>query len=185
MQTIQIDDIINFWFEEAGPEKWYKKDDNFDLLIAERFELIIEKAVSGEFVEWQTSPRGCLALCILLDQFPRNIYRNSARSFAYDAKAREIAFIALDQEFDRSEDLSPEARTFLCLPFEHHENLSSQYLCLTIAEERIGLNRFTDYAKKHLEIIKRFGRFPHRNVILERKNTFEESKFLEQPGSGF
>jgi len=180
-----ISDVLNFWFEEIEPKQWYVKDAAFDEAVRVRFGDAVEQAGHGELDFWKDSAIGCLALCILLDQFTRNIYRGTPKAFAFDEKAREVARHAYNTGLDMDEAITPQMRTFLYLPFEHHENIGDQDLCVKLAKERVGLEGFIDYAEKHRVIIERFGRFPHRNAILGRESTAEEAEFLAQPGSGF
>jgi uncharacterized protein (DUF924 family) len=173
-----IDEVLSFW-RGAGPDKWFTKDEAFDRQCRERFLLTHEAAARGDLEEWELSPDGALALCILLDQFPRNMFRGEARAFATDAMAREAARALLA----RADELSPDERLFAWLPFEHSESLEDQNLaCDLIAPLGEELLR---YAQRHREIIERFGRFPHRNAILGRTSTPEEIEFVKQPGSGF
>jgi uncharacterized protein (DUF924 family) len=179
--------ILDFWFgAPEGPEfgtsrdVWFKKDDVFDADIVRRFGDMHAAADAGRYDAWQATPKGSLALIILLDQFPRNMYRGQPASFASDVHARRIARNALAHSFDRG--LPPVQRTFVYLPFEHSENIADQRQSLKLFEQ-LGANQ--DYAQRHHDIIARFGRFPHRNVILGRESTPEEIEFLKQPGSGF
>ena len=182
---VLISDVLEFWFEEVEPKQWYVKDAAFDQTIRARFGDAVEQAGRGELDFWKDSAAGCLGLCILLDQFTRNIFRDTPKAFAFDEKAREIARHAYLNGLDMDGAITPQMRTFLYLPFEHHEDMDDQNLCVKLAKERIGLEGFIDYAEKHRVIIERFGRFPHRNAILGRENTAEEAEFLTQPGSGF
>jgi uncharacterized protein (DUF924 family) len=185
----QVDEILEFWFgaENADPgetqSRWFIVNPEFDRLCTERFLHRYEEAVSGLLDNWRAEPRSCLALVLLLDQFPRNMFRNTARAFATDAKAREITRHAVAAGFDRA--LSPVERMFLYLPFEHSENLDDQSeslrLTRALAAEGRGAASAASYAEQHFEIIKRFGRFPARNAALGRQSTREESDFLNKP----
>lgn len=184
---------------ESGdrPAKWFAKDEVFDQAIRERFEPEVEAALAGEKDYWQDTPEGALALLLLLDQFPRNIYRGTAKAFAGDARALMIARQALAVGFDR--ELPPIARIFLYLPLEHAEESGTQKESVrrfqVLFEEvkaegesdtLVELARTAyDYALRHAEIIERFGRFPHRNKILGRVLTKEEKEFLKEPNSSF
>jgi uncharacterized protein (DUF924 family) len=171
------EDVVDFW-REAGPSRWYRKDEVFDRAFHDRFLATHEAAARGELDDWLAAPGGALALCILLDQFPRNAFRGSARMFASDAKAREIARTALGRKFD--EDVDPELRQFFAMPFMHSEDAADQELCV-----RVATDLPTDtlrYAVQHRDIIERFGRFPHRNALLARATTVEEQRFLDQGG---
>lgn len=171
------EEVLAFW-REAGPSRWYRKDAAFDRVFRDRFLATHEAAARGELDDWAETAEGALALCILLDQFPRNAFRHSARMFATDAKAREIARRALASRFDRQVD--DELRQFFVMPFMHSEHLPDQELCV-----RLATDLPTDtlrYAVQHREIIERFGRFPHRNAILGRAMSAEEQRFLDEGG---
>ncbi|HEY0825937.1 MAG TPA: DUF924 family protein [Ramlibacter sp.] len=171
------EDLVAFW-REAGPSRWYRKDEAFDRAFRERFLGTHEAAARGELDAWAATATGALALCILLDQFPRNAFRGSARMFATDARAREIARAALGSRFD--EQVDPELRQFFIMPFMHSEDIADQELCV-----RLATDLPTDtlrYAVQHRDIINRFGRFPHRNPLLGRATTMEEQRFLEEGG---
>jgi uncharacterized protein (DUF924 family) len=177
-------EVLEFWFDPAPDaaqrnQRWFGKDPAFDAEIRRRFLALYEEAAAGRLGGWTRTPRECLALVILLDQFPRNMFRAEAKAFATDASARVAARALLP----RAAELSPDERLFACLPFEHSEALDDQRLaCELCAPLGAELLR---YAQRHLEIIERFGRFPHRNEILGRASTPEEVEFLRQPGSGF
>ncbi len=177
-----IGTVLRFWFEEIPRERWFACDPAFDDLVAARFGRLVEKAGKGAFHPGPETPEGALALVLLLDQFPRHIHRGHRRAFAYDARARSAARKAIDCGCDQK--LPGERRSFLYLPFEHSEDLADQELSLRLFEalgDPVGI----DYARRHYEIIARFGRFPHRNAVLGRKSTAEEEAFLSQPGSSF
>ena len=173
--------VVGFW-QEAGPAKWFAKDAAFDAEIAEHFGEAHHAAARGEFDHWAADWQGALALLILLDQFPRNLFRGSAHAFATDPKARQIARAALAAGHDRA---APAAlRSFFYLPFEHSEDLADQDLCLRLCQ---ALDAETGgdaahWAAEHRDIIARFGRFPHRNAVLARETSDEEQKFLDQGG---
>ena len=156
---------------------------NFD---RRRFLAAYELAVAGKLARWKDDARHCLALIVVLDQFPRNMFRGSPRAFAADALAREATFCALASGFDAA--LKPVERQFIYLPLEHSESLPDQRQCLQLMR---ALSAFAEtaelhiWAEKHLAIVRRFGRFPHRNAALGRESTKEERQFLTQPGSGF
>jgi uncharacterized protein (DUF924 family) len=174
-------EIIGFW-QTAGPERWYAKDPAFDRAIAERFETAHHAAARGEHAAWAASWQGTLALLLLLDQFPRNIWRGSAHAFATDPLARNLAREALAAGFDK---LAPtDLRMFFYLPFEHSELIADQDLCLGLCEafETEG-GQSAEWARMHRDIVLRFGRFPHRNAALGRESSAEELAFLE--GGGF
>jgi uncharacterized protein (DUF924 family) len=179
------DDVLRFWFEEADRAEWYGKNDAFDELIRRRFGEAYEKAATGEYDDWRASGTGCVALCILLDQFPRNLFRGSAKAFATDHLALAIARRAVKRGLDRDARLTDDQLCFLYMPFQHSENIEDQRLCVRLANERIINHGFRRYAEQHFRIIERFGRFPHRNAILGRPSTREELDFLTEPGSSF
>ena len=183
--AVTINDVLKFWFEESEHKHWFAKDPAFDQTIRERFGEAVELAGQGELDIWLDSAEGCLALCILLDQFTRNIFRDTPKAFAFDEKARVVARHAFNKGFDMDASITPDKRRFLYLPYEHHEDIDDQNLCVKLAKERVGLDGFLDFALRHQIIIERFGRFPHRNAILGRESTEEEIEFLKQPGSGF
>jgi len=174
--------LCDFWFGPEAKPKWWIKDAIFDAEIRQRFGNLHDRAAAGRLNHWEETAKGCLALIILLDQVPRNIFRDTPRAFATDAPALALAKQALTRGFDR--DLGIEERVFLYLPFEHSEDLADQERCVALIEP-LGNENFTDFARRHLEVIKRFGRFPHRNRVLERNSTEEELTFLNTPNSSF
>jgi len=178
--TAHPNDVIGFW-RNAGPGKWFKKVAAFDEAIRLKFEPVHHRAARGEYDAWAETPEGALALVILLDQFPRNLYRNSAHAFATDPKARAIARAAVEKGFDRQ--VEPELRSFFYLPFEHSEDLTDQDYCLALNTEA-GDPDGIKWAGIHREIIARFGRFPHRNASLGRVTTPQEQAFLDEGGFG-
>lgn len=169
-------DVVRFWFDELTPEQWFKQDDEVDAMIAARFKPAVEQAAASELDDWADTPEGTLGLLILLDQFTRNIYRDSAQAFAQDAKARAITKAALARGFDQK--LPMKCRMFVYLPLEHSEDLADQDLCVALCEA-MGNENYLDYAKRHRVVIARFGRFPHRNAVLGREPTQEERDYLE------
>ncbi|HUR90705.1 MAG TPA: DUF924 family protein [Ramlibacter sp.] len=170
-------EVVAFW-RDAGPARWFRKDDAFDREFRERFMGDHEAAARGDSDGWAATPEGALALCILLDQFPRNAFRGTARVFSTDAKARDLARRAVDARFD--ERVDPELRQFLHLPFSHSEELADQDRAVELASRTSDDSR--KWALHHRGIIERFGRFPHRNAALGRKTTPEEQQFLDQGG---
>lgn len=174
--------IIEFWFSAAVRKKRFKKDARFDSLIAARFEQTLTDALAGKYDAWQERATDCLALVILYDQFPRNMYRDTARAFAYDDHALRTATHALAQKFDRT--LTQDQRAFLYMPFMHSEHITAQTQSVTLFTA-LGSKMTLKYAQAHHDIIARFGRFPHRNKILGRTSTQEELKFLKTSGSSF
>ena len=172
----QPEDVLGFWFSNHAMARWFSDDLAFDAEIENLFEPLFEGAVKGGLSDWLTSPDGCLALVILLDQFPRNLFRGKAKSFAFDDVAREIASLAIEQEFDLK--IARERRLFFYLPFMHSEKLEDQRRCIHLIEERLGEPTALRAARDHLAVIERFGRFPQRNAALAREATAEEAAFL-------
>ena len=170
-------DVARFW-RDAGPNRWFAKDDAFDAEFKSRFEAAHHAAATGALDPWASDAEGALALLVLLDQFPRNAWRGSGHMFATDGKARAIASAAIDAGLDRQ--VEPALRPFFYLPFMHSESLADQ-------ERSVALNAALDantqrFAVLHRDIIARFGRFPHRNEVLGRRATAEEQKFLDEGG---
>ena len=178
-------DVLTFW-RTAGPDKWFAKDDAFDAAIRDKFLATYEAAAAGRLGPWEQTADGALALVITLDQFPRNMFRGMPQAFTTDALAREAANSLIQAGFDQK--LLPVERSFIYMPFMHSETLTDQHdsvlLFQQLAQERDYLNSVT-YAVRHRHIIERFGRFPHRNPILGRPSTPEETEFLTQPGPSF
>lgn len=171
-------DILSFWLS-AGPERWFARKAAFDEAIRLRFEPTHHAAARGEYAAWEETAEGSLALLLLLDQFPRNLFRGSAHAYATDPLARRIAAKALERGFDRQVD--PALRAFFYLPFEHSEDPADQARAVALfsaAGDEEGLK----WAVLHEDIIERFGRFPHRNAPLGRATTPEEQAFLDEGG---
>lgn len=182
-------EVLDFWFGDSCADHhrlWFGKDPEVDAEIRSRFQGTWERAARGELHEWCDIQRACLALIVVLDQFPRNMFRGTPRAFATDALARATVRHALAKGFDR--ELPPIQRMFLYLPFEHSENLADQVasvaLFTSLAREQ-GLDDVLRWARRHRDVVARYGRFPHRNAILGRPSTPEEIEFLRQPGSRF
>ncbi|MEO8114109.1 MAG: DUF924 family protein [Phenylobacterium sp.] len=171
-------DIVGFW-RHAGPEKWFKKNTAFDGAIRLKFEPVHHRAARGEFDAWAATAEGALALLLLLDQFPRNLYRNSGHAFATDGKARAVARAAVEAGLHRQ--VEPELQPFFALPFEHSEVLADQDFSIDLTVE-LGDAETLKWARLHRDIIVRFGRFPHRNAALGRITTPEEQEFLDEGG---
>jgi uncharacterized protein (DUF924 family) len=171
-------DIVSFW-RDAGPEKWWKKDDTFDRTIRSRFLAVHEAAARGELAAWEDSAEGALALVILLDQFPRNMFRDSAHAFATDPLACAVASRALVRGFDRITDEN--MRPFFFMPFMHSEVLADQDRCVEL-HAGFGDAGRSKFATVHRDIIAQFGRFPHRNRMLGRDTTPAEQEFLDAGG---
>lgn len=176
-----------FWFDELGQEKWFgPPSEELDRLITDRLGPLYDQAVAGELQSWRQSPQGAVALCLLLDQAPRNMFRGSPRAFATDAAALEVARQTVDQGLHLSADLDDFARIFLYMPFEHSENLNDQKDCVALmAALENDDEDWAKYAQEHLDLIERFGRFPHRNRVLGRPCTQAERIFLREGESGF
>jgi uncharacterized protein (DUF924 family) len=171
-------DVLAFW-TKAGPDKWYTKDDDFDHAIRETFLATYEAAAAGRLSSWEKEPDSTLALIIVLDQFPRNMFRDSPRAFATDRLARDVADSAIPQGFDQTIDR--ELRAFFYLPFMHSEDLEDQLYCVELCR-KLGNEDNLKYAEIHADVIRRFGRFPHRNPVLGRETTPEEKAYLESGG---
>ncbi len=186
--TITPDDVLKFWFEENGRDQWFGKAEAFDEEIESRFAELSHRARDGKLERWVEAPRSCLALIILIDQFSRNLYRQSPLAWSADVHSLAIARLALEKGYDL--ELDQTERTFMYLPFMHSEVLADQERSVALTEKNNdGTNEFNqanyDSAIKHRDIIARFGRFPHRNVVLERESTAEEIEFLKGPDSLF
>jgi uncharacterized protein (DUF924 family) len=187
--TVSHLEVLDFWFgapRGTRHKRWFEKDPAFDAEIRARFLPLYEALARGEHADWVDDPHGCLARIVVLDQFPRNMFRGAARAFATDPLALASARQAIERGYDRG--LLPVERVFTYLPFEHSESMADQEraceLCLPLAAfpETEDVYR---YALAHRDIIARFGRFPHRNATLGRASTPEEQEFLRQPGSSF
>jgi uncharacterized protein (DUF924 family) len=178
--TQTAEGVLAFWLA-AGPQRWFEKDAAFDAAIRERFAATYDDAAASLLGAWETWPEGALALVIVLDQFPRNMFRGSARSFAADPLARDVARRAIAQGFDRR--VTMPLRSFFYLPFEHSEDLVDQERSVALMRET-GDADLAKWAILHADIIRRFGRFPHRNAVLGRATTREEQAFLDAGGFG-
>ena len=181
--------VLEFWFgSPRGPSRpeWFSKDAAFDARIRERFGMLHAQASAGGLAHWEEAPESALALVVVLDQFSRNLHRNDARAFAQDARALRVAEALVEREWDRG--LLPVQRQFVYLPFEHAESLAAQDRAMALfapLEDHPETRGLLEWAEKHRAIIRRFGRFPHRNAALGRPSTAEEIAFLREPGSGF
>ena len=176
--------ILDFWFKDTPPERWFIADPAFDALIRQRFEETWRSAYAGGMQSWGESMEGALALILLFDQFPRNMFRGGADAFASDPLAREVARAALKRGFDLEAPAG--VRCFFYLPLMHSEVPADQELCLRLTRERLGEAHFSyPYAVRHLNTIGRFGRFPARNTALDRPCTPEETQFLIENPAGF
>jgi uncharacterized protein (DUF924 family) len=179
---MQPREVIDFWFADATRARWFDSTPEFDRALEGRFSALHEQAAAGELDHWRGSADGCLALCILLDQLPRNLFRGHARAFATDAQALAVAEHAIAAGFDQS--LPADQRLFLYLPFEHSEDLAQQNRAVALIGT-LDDERQVEHAVRHRKVVERFGRFPHRNTILRRATTPEEAAFLQRPGSSF
>ncbi|ODT96072.1 MAG: hypothetical protein ABS82_06060 [Rhodanobacter sp. SCN 67-45] len=190
--AVQPRDVLDFWFDPAHAAHWFAKDAAFDEQTRRRFAVAADDAAQGRLDAWASNPADWLALLILLDQFPRNLHRGDARAWAADVKAQRIALSGLAGGFDQA--LPPLQRVFAYLPLEHAEDMGLQQRAVTLFEAlhaqapvagRARFAEFLDYARRHREVIARFGRFPHRNAVLGRDSTAAEREYLAQPGAGF
>jgi uncharacterized protein (DUF924 family) len=172
------DAVVAFW-REAGPDRWFSKDEAFDAAIRERFLEVYEAAARGDLNEWELTPEGALALLLLLDQFPRNLFRGTRRVYATDDTAVLAAERAIDRGHDRAVD--PALRRFFYVPFMHAEDLGLQERSVALAEG-LGDEEVVKWARHHRDIVARFGRFPHRNDVLGRSSTPEEEAYLAEDG---
>lgn len=182
-------EILDFWFGAPGEqwhgrhrEIWFKPEAAFDAEIRRRFSQDYADAAAGRREEWLREPQSCLAYILLLDQFPRNMFRGDARAWATDGKALAAAQLAIERGFDKQ--LDPHARKFLYMPYMHSESLADQKMSVSLFRS-VGDPEAMAAALRHLEIIERFGRFPHRNAVLGRRSTPEEDAFLLEPNSSF
>jgi uncharacterized protein (DUF924 family) len=174
--------ILKFWFEEIDYSLWFKKDESFDQLLAERFGAIHTQASLGELHTWRDSAKGRLAEVIILDQFSRNLFRNSAKAFAQDGMALVLAQEAIRVGDDLK--LNSTERNFLYMPFMHSESLAIHEIAVELFTAN-GVQGNLNFELKHKAIIEQFGRYPHRNAVLARTSSAEELNFLKQPGSSF
>jgi uncharacterized protein (DUF924 family) len=176
------EEVLTFWFEEIEPALWWKKDASFDALLIERFSALHARACRCELYAWRSEPGGRLAEIIVLDQFSRNMFRDSALAFANDALALALSQEAVACGADAA--LSAVQKSFLYMPYMHSESLEIHEIAVELYAKE-GLQNNLDFEIKHKNIIERFGRYPHRNAVLGRVSTSEEIEFLTQPGSSF
>jgi len=174
--------ILDYWIDEVGPDGWYGSDADRDATIRDRYASLWEQGRAGHLDDWRCKPQSCLALLILLDQFPRNMFREDPRAFASDPVAVSTAKIAVSHGHDVAID--PPARQFFYLPFMHSESRSEQERSVRLVLLRLGRGETLRHARAHREIIRRFGRFPHRNAVLGRQSTAAEIAYLEGGGYG-
>ena len=182
LQRDWIDEVLAFWFEHLTPEAWFVEDDTTDANIRRRFGVLYTRLSKELPAEAKASPRGALAAVIALDQFARNIHRGTPNAFATDLKALELSELAIRCGFDQ--ELPVEQRQFLYMPFQHSEDKAVQLRSVEIFAS-LGEPEILEYAQKHMKIIDRFGRFPHRNESLGRISTDEELSFLQEADSSF
>ncbi|MEQ6916707.1 DUF924 family protein [Halomonas aquatica] len=182
MEERRPEAVIDFWFGELKPAQWFRKDTALDAEIARRFGSLLAEAGRGELWRWRASARGRLAEVIVLDQFPRNIYRGSSLAFAWDPLALVLAQEAVAQRADRLLDIP--WRAFLFMPYMHSESLTIHDEALRLFAQP-GLEENLRHEHRHRDVLSRFGRYPHRNAQLGRDSTYEELAFLDQPGSSF
>lgn len=175
MTNLNFQDLLDFWFAPEHKALWFNSTPEFDEALRQRFEATYDAAVEGQLQDWQQSAKGALALVILFDQIPLNIFRGKAKSFSTEALARDVAHNALKQKFH--ETMKPEQKAFLFMPFMHSESMEDQNLSVELFTDA-GLNENARYARHHRDIVQRFGRFPHRNTILGRESTPEEISYL-------
>jgi uncharacterized protein (DUF924 family) len=178
-----LEDVLDFWFAEGRQPQWFKRSAAFDAEVRRALGPHLEAALGGRYVDWRRSPRGCLALVLLLDQVPRNLYRDTPRAFVNDPAARAVTRHALAERFD--EALGDIERVFLYMPLEHSEDLRDQQDCVRLIAVLEAGAEYLSYAERHRDVIARFGRFPHRNAILGRDSSEDELEFLKQPNSSF
>lgn len=177
-----VSEVLSFWFDEVGQGRWFAKDGALDAEITERFSLLHAELAGRPAEAALSSPETALACVIVLDQFSRNLYRGEPRAFTTDPLALDIARASVERGLDRALDLF--GRLFLYLPFEHSESLDDQDRAVALISD-LGDETYTRYAEAHRDVIRSFGRFPHRNDILGRRSTPQEHEYLALPGSGF
>ncbi len=175
---VLILDVVGFWKDAGVRGQWFDKDERFDRLFRDSFHDLHMAVAARRYDDWIENPKGALALLILTDQFPRNAFRGTAHMYATDPQARRYARLALDA--GHTEQIEPDLRLFFCLPFAHSENITDQDLSVKL-NARLG-QPWLDHAEGHRDIIRRFGRFPHRNFMLARATTAQEAEFLEAGG---
>jgi uncharacterized protein (DUF924 family) len=174
----EAEDILNFWFYEIGRDRWFAEDAALDNSIRTRFQQTYEQAVEGELKAWENTPEGMLALLLLLDQFPRRMFRGTSRAFATDELAVDLARAAIIKHFD--DRIDKQYKLLFYLPFLNSEDVGDQHLALFYIRERTKDEDWLVMAEKNCEIVQSFGRFPQRNPILGREPTPEEAQFLER-----
>jgi uncharacterized protein (DUF924 family) len=181
--VITPQDVLEFWFAPTSRPQWFAANPEFDRLVGDVLGAAYDQAAAGALEEWRYNTSGCLALILLLDQVPRNLFRGTARAFATDAQALALAHDMIDQALDLT--CRVDRRLFIYLPLEHSEDLTDQRLSVFMIRTRVGRSSYLDFAERHLRLIERFGRFPHRNAALGRASTPDEVAFLAESESGF
>ena len=182
-QRHQVSEVLDFWFVQSRPRQWFAKDAAFDALLRERFLGLTRRAIAGELDDWNAEPSRGLALVLLLDQFPRQIWRDTAMAFAGAPQALALSLQAVERGWLEAE-AEQARRQFWLMPLMHSEDLAVQETALPLFE-RFSESRTADFARRHIDVIARFGRFPHRNALLGRVSSAEELAFLQTPGSRF
>ncbi len=182
---METEAILTFWFDELTPRDWFAGGERVDRMVTERFKAVYEEMSRPEadFASCLATPEGSLALILILDQFPRNLFRDDLRAFATDARGRVMAEAAIGRGHDLETPV--ERRVFFYLPFEHSESLADQDRAIELIRERADVGDYLEWAERHRAVIARFGRFPHRNEILGRDSTADEKAYLEDGGERF
>ncbi len=180
--TPQATDVVAFWFSECSPQDWFKKSDAFDARLKERFGALVQQALDGGLSDWESSFEGCMALILVLDQFTRNIFRDTPKAFSGDPRAIKLSQLCVERGY--MDGQSAAHRQFMLMPMMHSEVLAVHQSARPLFKEHTDA-RTLDYADQHRVIIERFGRYPHRNAILGRTSTAEEKVYLSKPGAGF
>ena len=181
--VIEAKAVLNFWFNDTTPSQWFTKDPAFDALLRQRFLELTNRAIAGELGPWSETPQDALALLLLLDQFPRQLWRDSAKAFAGDPQALALSLRALQLGWVEAEP-DQARRQFWLMPLMHSEELAVQEASLPLFNQFVDA-RTANFAQRHRDVIARFGRFPHRNAALGRQSSAAELAFLQTPGSGF
>ncbi len=186
MEPCPREAVLGFWFNHLDPKDWFKKSERTDAEIRARFLKLTEELLRTQAAGWDGTPDDRLAAILVLDQFTRNIFRGTARAFAGDAAALSLARAAIDAG-DLEREVDTHRKLFVLMPLEHAEDLATQVRCVELMESLPwpADADYADYARRHRDVIARFGRFPHRNALLGRANTPEEEAFLSEPGSRF
>ncbi len=176
MNDTLINDLLTHWFSDEVSPLWFKSTDEFDAELTQRYELIWQQARDGLLDHWKTSAEGVVALVIILDQLPLNMFRGQGKRYSTEAKSRDIAHYAIDHDLIKA--MPDKHKAFLFLPFMHSENLNDQQLAIELFEAA-GLDDNAKFARHHYDVVKRFGRFPHRNGELGRESTPDEIAYLK------